>query len=450
MSTDIRIKRGVSIKLKGSAERVYANIPASEYYLVKPSDFTGLTPKLTVKAGDKVQAGSSLFFDKENPAVIITSPVSGEVTEIRRGDKRKILAVVIKAEATITYKDFPKAEAKDLSREQIIEQMLAAGVWPFVRQRPFAVIANPADMPKAVFISAFDSAPLACDNDFVLHGMEKEFQAGLNIVTKLTDGTTHLNIDWNSNSSSVFTNAKGVQINNLSGPHPVGNVGVQIHHIDPINKGEVVWYMYPQDVIAIGRLFSEGKYDATRLIALAGSQVEKPRYYRTMQGASISGITQENIKDGDNRFISGNVLTVTQIEANGNLGFYDNEICVIPEGNEPDFLGWLLPGFTKFSLSRSFFSWMNPKKEYAISANMNGEERAYVVTGQYEKVLPMDVYPQHLIKAIMIGDIELMENLGIYEVVEEDFALCEFTCTSKIPVQEILREGLDLVRKECS
>ncbi|MDG1849751.1 MAG: Na(+)-translocating NADH-quinone reductase subunit A [Flavobacteriales bacterium] len=450
MSTDIRIKRGVSIKLKGSAERVYANIPASEYYLVKPSDFTGLTPKLTVKAGDKVQAGSSLFFDKENPAVIITSPVSGEVTEIRRGDKRKILAVVIKAEATITYKDFPKAEAKDLSREQIIEQMLAAGVWPFVRQRPFAVIANPADMPKAVFISAFDSAPLACDNDFVLHGMEKEFQAGLNIVTKLTDGTTHLNIDGNSNSSSVFTNAKGVQINNLSGPHPVGNVGVQIHHIDPINKGEVVWYMYPQDVIAIGRLFSEGKYDATRLIALAGSQVEKPRYYRTMQGASISGITQENIKDGDNRFISGNVLTGTQIEANGNLGFYDNEICVIPEGNEPDFLGWLLPGFTKFSLSRSFFSWMNPKKEYAISANMNGEERAYVVTGQYEKVLPMDVYPQHLIKAIMIGDIELMENLGIYEVVEEDFALCEFTCTSKIPVQEILREGLDLVRKECS
>ena len=341
MSTDIRIKRGVSIKLKGSAERVYANIPASEYYLVKPSDFTGLTPKLTVKAGDKVQAGSSLFFDKENPAVIITSPVSGEVTEIRRGDKRKILAVVIKAEATITYKDFPKAEAKDLSREQIIEQMLAAGVWPFVRQRPFAVIANPADMPKAVFISAFDSAPLACDNDFVLHGMEKEFQAGLNIVTKLTDGTTHLNIDGNSNSSSVFTNAKGVQINNLSGPHPVGNVGVQIHHIDPINKGEVVWYMYPQDVIAIGRLFSEGKYDATRLIALAGSQVEKPRYYRTMQGASISGITQENIKDGDNRFISGNVLTGTQIEANGNLGFYDNEICVIPEGNEPDFLGWL-------------------------------------------------------------------------------------------------------------
>jgi len=450
MSKDIRIKKGVSIKLTGSAERVYANIPASEYYVVKPSDFTGLTPKLTVKVGDKVQAGSSLFFDKENPSVIFASPVSGEVSEIRRGEKRKILSVVVKADAEITYKEFSKAEAKNLSREQIIEQMLAAGVWPFVRQRPFAVIANPVDMPKAVFISAFDSAPLACDSDFVLHGMKKEFQAGLDIVTKLTEGTTHLNIDGNSNSSEVFTNAKGVQINKISGPHPAGNVGIQIHHIDPINKGEVVWYMYPQDVIAIGRLFSEGKYDATRLVALAGSQVEKPRYYRSMQGAAITTMTEGNIKEGDNRFINGNVLTGTHIAADGNLGFYNNEISVIPEGKEQDFLGWLLPGFSKFSLSRTFFSWINPKKEYAISANMNGEERAYVVTGQYEAVLPMDVYPQHLIKAIMIGDIDLMENLGIYEVAEEDFALCEFACTSKMPVQEILREGLDLVRKECS
>nr|MCS5663979.1 Na(+)-translocating NADH-quinone reductase subunit A [Flavobacteriales bacterium] len=381
MSKDIRIKKGVSIKLEGSAERVYANIPTSEYYLVKPGDFTGLKPKLTVKVGDQVQAGSSLFFDKENPSVMISSPVSGEVSEIRRGEKRKILAVVVKAEAEITYKEFSKAEAKDLSREQIIEQMLAAGVWPFVRQRPFAVIANPADMPKAVFISAFDSAPLACDNDFILHGMEKEFQAGLDIVTKLTEGTTHLNIDGNSNSSSVFTSAKGVQINNISGPHPAGNVGIQIHHIDPINKGEVVWYMYPQDVIAIGRLFSKGIYDATRLIALAGSQVEKPRYYRSMQGAAIATMTKGNIKEGDNRFINGNVLTGTHIAADGNLGFYNNEISVIPEGKEQDFLGWLLPSFSKFSLSRTFFSWINPKKEYAISANMNGEERAYVVTG---------------------------------------------------------------------
>ena len=450
MSKDIRIKKGVNINLKGSAERVYASIPQAECFVVKPSDFKGLTPKLSVKAGDKVQAGSSLFYDKENPSIKITSPVSGEVTEIRRGEKRKILEVVIKADAEISFIEFPKADAKDLSREQIITQMLDAGLWPFVRQRPYAVIANPNDMPKAIFISAFDSAPLACDSDFVLHGMEKEFQTGLDIVTKLTEGKTHLNIDGNANSSSVFTSAKNVQINNVSGVHPAGNVGIQIHHIDPINKGEVVWYMYPQDIIAIGRLFSEGKYDATRLIALAGSQVEKPRYYRTMQGASISSMIENNIKEGDNRFISGNVLTGTKISKNGNLGFYHNEISVIPEGKEQDFLGWLLPSLNKYSLSRTFFSWLNPKKEYSISANMNGEERAYVVTGQYENVLPMDLHPQHLIKAIMIGDIELMENLGIYEVAEEDFALCEFACTSKMPVQEILRDGLDLVRKECS
>ncbi len=450
MSKDIRIKKGVSIKLKGTADRVYANIPTSDHYVVKPSDFMGLTPKLTVKVGDKVLAGSSLFFDKENPSVLISSPVSGEIKEIRRGAKRKILEIVVKAEAEINYKEFAKSKATSLSRDQIIEQMLSSGLWPFVRQRPFAVIANPKDMPKSIFISAFDSAPLACDNDFILHGMEEEFQAGLDIISKLTDGTTHLNIDGNANSSSVFTSAKGVQINHISGPHPAGNVGVQIHHIDPINKGEVVWYMYPQDVIAIGRLFSKGIYDASRLIALSGSQVEKPRYYRTLQGASISKMTEGNIKEGESRYISGNVLTGTQIPADGHLGFYHNEICVIPEGKEQDFLGWLLPSFNKFSLSRTLFSWLNPKKEYAISANMNGEERAYVVTGQYEEVLPMDVYPQHLIKAIMVGDIELMENLGIYEVAEEDFALCEFSCTSKMPVQQILREGLELVRIECS
>tara|TARA_B100001093_G_scaffold520411_1_gene615551 strand:- start:2008 stop:3360 length:1353 start_codon:yes stop_codon:yes gene_type:complete len=450
MSKDIRIKKGVNIRLKGSAERVYANISSSKLFFVKPTDFIGLKPKLTVKVGEKVLAGTPLFFDKENPSIRITSPVSGEVSEIRRGEKRKILSVVIKADDQISYKDFPKFKADEISRESIISQILESGLWPFIRQRPFAIIANPSDMPKSIFISAFDSAPLACDNDFVLHGMEEEFQNGLDIVSKLTEGPTHLNIDGNVNSSSVFTNAKRVEINNITGPHPAGNVGIQIHHIDPISKGELVWYMYPQDVIAIGRLFSQGKYDASRLIALAGSQVKKPRYYRTMQGALIGEMIKENVKEGNNRYISGNVLTGNQITAEDSLGFYHNEICIIPEGNKADFLGWLLPGLHKFSLSRTFFSWLNPKKEFDINANMNGEERAYVVTGQYENVLPMDIYPQHLIKSIMIGDIELMENLGIYEVSEEDFALCEFSCTSKIPVQKILREGLDLVKKECS
>ena len=275
-------------------------------------------------------------------------------------------------------------------------------------------------------------------------------ETGLDYVTKLTDGTVHLNIDGNTNPSKVFTDAKGVQINKVSGQHPAGNVGIQIHHVDPINKGDIVWYLYPQDVIAIARLFSEGKYDVSRIVALTGSQVAKPRYYRTIAGASISNMLKDNLKKGDSRFISGDVLTGKQINTNGALGFYDTQVTVIPEGNYQEFLGWLAPGLDKFSISKTFFSWLSPSKKYSLDTNYHGEERAYVITGNYEKVLPMDVFPMQLIKACMIEDIELMENLGIYEVSPEDFALCEFICTSKIEVQQIIREGLDLIKKECS
>ena len=303
-------------------------------------------------------------------------------------------------------------------------------------------------MPKSIFISTFNTAPLTIDNDFALYGMDELFQVGINYVSKLTNGKTHLNVDGNINASKVFSNIKGVQINKFSGPHPSGNVGVQIHHIDPINKGDVVWYLQPQDIIAIARFFTEGKYDVSRIVSLSGPQVIKPRYYRLVSGATIDNLLIDNIKDGNNRFISGDVLTGNKINANGALGFYDTSITVIEEGNRQEFLGWILPGFNKFSASRSFFSWLQPKKKYDLNANMHGEERAYVVSGQYEKVLPMDIFPTQLIKSIMIEDIELMENLGIYEVAPEDFALCEFVCTSKIEVQTLLRYGLDLVRKE--
>lgn len=450
MSKDIRLKKGLNINLHGEADKVYASIPASETFVVKPTDFHGMTPKLTVKVGDKVNAGSVLFYDKYNERVKFVSPISGEVTAINRGEKRRVMEVVLKADAEIQYESFTKATASELSREQIIEALLGSGAWPFIRQKPFDVIANPADMPKAIFISTFNTAPLAADNDFVLHGLEKEFQAGLDFICKLTEGTVHLNVDGNTNPSKVFTSAKGVQVNKVSGAHPAGNVGVQLHHIDPINKGEVVWYLYPQDVIAIARLFAEGKYDASRIVALTGSQVEKPRYYRTIAGASISNMVADNLKEGENRFISGDVLTGTKVAADGTLGFYDTQVTVIPEGNYQEFLGWLTPGLNKFSVSKTFFSWLMPSKKYNLDTNLHGEERAYVMTGEYEKVLPMDVYPMQLIKACMIEDIELMENLGIYEVSPEDLALCEFVCTSKMEVQTILREGLDLVRKECS
>ncbi|MFT7114550.1 MAG: Na+-transporting NADH:ubiquinone oxidoreductase subunit A, partial [Candidatus Azotimanducaceae bacterium] len=396
-----------------------------------------------------VKAGSSLFFDKNNPKIQFCSPVSGEVVEILRGEKRKILEIKVLADKEINYVTFETKKASEATREEIIDSLCAAGLWPFFRQRPFDVIANPEDKPKAIFISAFDSAPLAADNDFILHGMESAFQAGLDVVTKLTEGTTHLNLDGRTNSSSVFTEAKGVQINTIAGPHPAGNVGVQIHHIDAMNKGEVVWTLKPQDVLAIAKLFTKGHFDASRIVALTGSEIIKPRYYRTMLGASIKPMIVDNVTEGNHRYISGNVLTGSNIGAEGTVGFYDTQVTVIPEGTEPEFLGWIAPGLKKFSLSRTFFSWLTPKKEYALNTNMNGEERAFVMTGQYESVFPMDIYPQHMVKAIMMGDVEALESLGVYEVAPEDFALCEFVCTSKIDVQQIVREGLDMVKQEC-
>ena len=453
MSKEIRLKRGLNINLLGEADKVYASVKQdviSKKYVLKPTDFHSLMPKLKVKVGDVVKAGSPLFFNKSNEKINFCSPVSGKVSDIIRGQKRKILEVVVDADDNIIYEKFNISSHKDLSREQIIDNMLKGGVWPFIRQKPYDVIASPTDMPKAIFISAFKSAPLSIDNDFALYGMEELFQKGLDYIAKLTKGKTHLNIDGNTNVSKVFGSCKGVVINKFSGPHPAGNVGIQIHHLDPINKGDIIWYLEPQDVIAIARLFTQGKYDVSRIVALAGSQVEKPRYHRTISGSSVSNLLIDNLNEGDNRIISGDVLTGSRINLNGNLGFYDTTISVIPEGNQQEFLGWILPGLDKFSASKTFFSWLNPSKKYTVSSNMHGEERAYVVTGDYEKVLPMNIFPLQLIKAIMIEDIELMENLGMYEVSPEDFALCEFICTSKIEVQAIIREGLDLLRIENS
>jgi len=450
MSKEIRLKKGLNIHLLGDADKVYASTKPTEKYVVKPIDFHGLMPKLCVKVGDKLKAGTPLFYDKYNEKINFCSPISGAVTDIVRGERRKIMEVVIKADTEIVYEQFTTASADSLSREQIIKTMLKAGIWPFVRQKPYDIIANPADMPKAIFISTFSTAPLAIDNDFVLYGMDELFQKGLDYIVKLSSGKTHLNTDGNTNPSKVFSTAKGVQINKVSGPHPAGNVGVQIHQIDPINKGDVVWYLHPQDVIAIARLFTVGKYDVSRIVALCGSQIQKPRYYRSIAGACISNLLNENTKDGKSRIISGDILSGTQINPDGCLGFYDSQLTVVPEGDEAEFLGWILPGLHKFSASKTFLSWLFPSKKYNLDTNMHGEERAYVMTGEYEKVLPMDIYPTHLIKAIMIEDVELIENLGIYEVSPEDLALCEFVCTSKIEVQSIIRQGLDLVRKENS
>lgn len=450
MPRHVKLKKGYDIPISGTAERILAQAVNPLRFGVKPVDFPGLIPKLDVKAGEKVKAGTPLFHSKLNPDILFVSPVSGTVISVERGERRKILEVIVEKEGD-DHICFAKADPSSLTREEITRELLLSGLWPAVRQRPYNIIAKPYEKPKAIFISAFDTAPLAPDLSFVIsHFSEELFRSGLLAISKLTDGKVHLVLNSKGETSPVLSNAEGVEISYISGPHPAGNVGVHIHHIDPLNKGEVVWTVNLQDIIAIGRLFTEGIYKPERIIALTGSEVTKPCYYRILTGACVASVVEGNVENDNVRYISGNVLTGTRISRDGFPGFYDSQITVIPEGNNFEFLGWALPGNKKLTFSRAFTSAFLPKKTFTPDTNFHGGERAFVMTGQYEKVLPMDIYPMQLCKAILVEDIDLMENLGIYEVAEEDFALCEFICPSKIEIQSIIRKGLDLMIREMS
>jgi Na+-transporting NADH:ubiquinone oxidoreductase subunit A len=447
MSLSVKLKKGLDIRLKGQAEKILNPELQSLRYAVKPVDFPGLTPKLNVKVGDEVKAGTPLFHDKLKPEVLFTSPVSGRVVAVTRGDRRRLLEVVVEKKGD-EYIDFGKADPTAITREEIKEKMLKSGIWPVVRQRPYHVIARHADTPKAIFISAFDSAPLAPDYNFIFdNSSDPQFKTGLRALKSLTDGSLHLVVNGKSEISETLKEAPA-ELQKFSGPHPAGNVGIHIHHIDPVNKGETVWYVNPQDVIAIGRLFEEGHYKHERIIALTGSEVIKPQYYRIISGASIQPVVRENVKTGNIRYITGNVLTGTKIVSDGYLGFYDSQVTVIPEGDYFEFFGWMMPGTDKFSFYKTFASKLFPKKEYSLDTNFHGGERAFVMTGKYEMVVPMDIFPMQLLKAILAEDIDMMENLGIYEIAEEDFALCEYICPSKIEIQSIVRKGLDLMVRE--
>ncbi len=448
MSKVIKIRRGLDLPLTGEAEKVVTGYTARTF-AVKPNDFAGLVPRLRVKEGDLVKAGTPLCVDKFNERMSFTAPVSGRVLEIIRGDKRKLLEIRIERSDVEEYESFRKGDPASMTPEEIKDELLKSGLWPLIRQRPYAIVANPDGKPKAIHISGFDTAPLAPDYDLIVHGREAEFQTGLNALTKLAP-KVYLNVRAGEGVSKVLLNSKGVQINYFEGPHPAGNPGIQIHHIDPVNKGEVVWYLRATDVLLIGRLFVEGRYRPEKLVALTGGGVKKPQYLRMTAGACMDGIASQFVKEGDYRIISGNVLNGTNIGHNGYLGFYDWQISVIREGKYHEFFGWALPGADKLSASRTFLSRLFPGKKFDPDTNMHGGERAFVLTGQYEKVLPMDIYPVYLLKAILAQNIDKMEQLGIYEVAEEDFALCEFVCASKIEVQSIIRQGLDLMRKEMS
>ena len=369
---------------------------------------------------------------------------------VNRGEKRKILSVTVTPDATQEYEEFAKPDLKSASREQIVELLLRSGLWPMIVQRPYGIIADPNDTPKAVFVSAFDSAPLAPDYNYVLKAEQKNLQTGIDVMRKLTAGKVHLSV--RAKAEGQMPSLRGAEMHTFAGKHPVGNVGVQIHHIDPVNKGEVVWTVNVQDLAIIGRLFNEGRVDMTKIIAVTGSEIEKPQYVRIVGGAKVDSVVKGNVKpqkEGDSiRFISGNVLTGTKTSPDGFMGFYANQLTAIPEGDKYELLGWAMPRFKKFSVSRAYFSWLCPKKAYDLDTNMNGGERPFVVTGLYEQYLPMDIYPMYLLKACLAGDIDKMENLGIYEVTEEDFALCEFVDPSKIEIQQIIRDGINLMIRE--
>ncbi|GAA5039787.1 Na(+)-translocating NADH-quinone reductase subunit A [Marivirga lumbricoides] len=452
MSQTIKLTKGFDINLAGKAAKVVSEAPKPETFAIKPTDFPSITrPKLMVDEGDAVKAGTPLLFDKMTENVLYCSPVSGEIAQIKRGDKRKLLEIVILADKENEYESFDKFSISDirsgLSKEKALEQMLKAGVWPNVIQRPYGIVANPQDEPKAIFISAFDTHPLAPDYDFAYKGQEEAFQAGLEIIKKITKGTVHLNVSADNENSKMFSQAENVQINKFSGPHPAGNVGVQIHHLDPIGKGDIAWTVKPYGVIQIGKLFLEGRYDASKIIALTGSEVKEPKYYKTFSGASIKNIIKDNIKGDHVRYVSGNPLTGERINADGYLSFYDEQITVLPEGDFEELLGWIKPTTKKLSFYRAIglLSFLNKKKEYVLNTNTNGEERAFVMTGRFEKVLPMDILPMYLFKAIMAEDFDEMEALGILELVEEDVALCEFIDVSKHDLQRILRTGINLM-----
>lgn len=449
MANVFKLRKGLDINLKGKAAEEKVGLGASEEYALVPDDFTGMVPKVVVREGDVVRAGDALFVDKRYPEIGFASPVSGSVSAIVRGDRRKVLHVKVKADAQQRYADFgKKKEVGSMSGEDVKNALLEAGLFGYIDQLPYAVSTNPQTAPKAIFVSALRDKPLAGDFEFELKGNEHDFQTGLTALSKIAK--TYLGIGARQRAEAL-TSARNVEINIFDGPCPAGNVGVQINHLSPVNKGEIVWTVEPTAVIFFGRLLNEGRVDLRRTVAVGGSKVVEPIYIETLVGTPLSAILKDRLRAEEHvRIINGNPLTGKRDTLNGFLGAHTSEITALPEGDDADeFLGWILPRTNQFSMSRSYFSWLQKKtKKYDLDARIKGGERHMIMSGEYDSVLPMDIYGEFLIKAIIAQDIDKMEQLGIYEVAPEDFALAEFVDSSKLELQRIVREGLNMLRKE--
>lgn len=445
MANVIKLCKGLDINLQGRAEEKKIQLKSNGQYALVPDDFEGVTPKVVVKEGDSVKAGDALFVNKQYPEVKFASPVSGTVREVVRGERRKVLCVKVDADAEQSFVDFGKKDVGSLTGEQVIDSLLEAGIFGYINQLPYAVSTNPSVQPKAIFVSALRDKPLAADFEFEVKGQEQDFQTGLTALSKIAKTYLGVGVD------SALESMKDVEVNVFDGKCPAGNVGVQVNRLAPVNKGEVVWTIGdPTVVLFIGRLFNTGKVNLTRTVALCGSEVNNPAYADMLVGEELSTLLSNSYDTSRNvRIINGNVLTGKPTTKNGYLGAHTSEITVIPEGNDADeMLGWILPRFKQFSVNRSYFSWLCGKKQYALDARVKGGERHMIMSGEYDKVLPMDIYGEYLIKAIITGDIDRQEALGIYEVSPEDFALAEFVDSSKLELQRIVREGLNVLRKE--
>lgn len=447
MTNVIKLTKGLDINLKGKPEEKKFEAAKSDYFVMVPDNFYGLTPKVVVKEGDKVLAGTPLMFDKNHPEVKFVSPFSGEVTAVERGERRKVLGITVRKDADNTYVEFGKKEVSKLTAEEVKETLLNGGVWPFITQRPYAIIADPTVAPRDIFVTAFDSAPLAPDFEYVAKGEQAAIQAALDALKKLTKGKVYVGM---RPGSSV--KLQGVEIVTVEGPHPAGNAGIQAHHIKPVNKGETIWTVSAFDLIIMGRLFTKGVADFERVIAVTGSEIANPGYVKGFAGTPVKDLINGNINKVDyaQRFISGNVLTGENVGKDGYLGFYHSQVTVIPDGADKDeFVGWAMPRMAEFSVSHTYLTWLfGGKKQYTIDARLKGGKRALIVSGDFEKVFPMDIYPEFLYKATLAFDIDKMENLGIYEIAPEDFALCEFVDVSKTELQKTFRLGLDRLQKE--
>ena len=447
MANLIKLRKGLDIKLEGAAIETKVEIGKAKEYALQPDDFTGVVPKVVVREGDRVKAGDPLFVDKNCPDVRFASPVSGEVTEVVRGDRRKVLCVKVKADAEQEYAEFGKKDVSALSGDEVKQALLEAGLFGYINQLPYAVATNPTTAPKAIFVSALRDMPLAGKFEYELQGNEEAFQAGLTALSKMAK--TYLGIGL-LQVNEVLHKAKDVDVNIFDGRCPTGNVGVQVNHIDPVNKGEVVWTVDPTAVIFFGRLFLTGHVDLTRTVAIAGSEVSNPAYADVLVGTPLKDILNGRLNKQDHvRIINGNPLTGCKDSLDGYLGAHTSEVCAIPEGDDNDeMLGWIMPRTKDFSVNRSYFSWLFPGKKYRLDARVKGGERHMIMSGEYDSVLPMDIFGEYLIKAIITGDIDRQEQLGIYEVSPEDFAVAEFVDSSKLELQKIVREGLNLLRKE--